>query len=216
MEKNIRRFIFSVFVQDIFAIPLARLFIKLHVKANYVTLLGLFFSIASGLLYIDHSYVLGSILFFGALVMDSTDGRVARGTNTFSDFGAKLDAVTDKVRSFLVAFCFVWSLNYGLTVSVFLFGFYILLPVIRLIMSRKDESFYDPTILFWNATPFKNWFVKHKVWGFYAGWERSVLALIIAPLVLYKVEVFVFAVVLEQLLFALGLLFFKNSRVVGE
>ena len=27
-------------------------------------------------------------------------------TNSFSSFGAKLDAITDKVRSFFVAFCF--------------------------------------------------------------------------------------------------------------
>lgn len=213
MEKNIRRFFFSVFVQDFFAIPLARLFIRLKVKANYVTLLGLLTSIASGILYIDQSYILGSILFFAALILDSTDGRVARGTNTFSDFGARLDAITDKVRSFFVAFCFIWSLNYGLEASLLIFAFYILLPITRAIMSRNDKDFYDPTILFWDATPFKNWFVKNKVWGFYNGWERSVLALTIAPLMAYKIEVFVFSVVLEQLLFVLGLCFFKSSKV---
>ena len=67
MEKNVRRYFFSVFVQDLFAIPLAKLFIKLKLKANYVTLIGLFSSIASGLLYLDHSYILGSFLFFVAL-----------------------------------------------------------------------------------------------------------------------------------------------------
>ncbi|MBA6365567.1 CDP-alcohol phosphatidyltransferase family protein, partial [Colwellia sp. BRX8-8] len=187
MEKNIRRFFFSVFVQDFFAIPLARLFIRFRVKANYVTLLGLLASIASGILYIDQSYILGAILFFFALILDSTDGRVARGTNTFSDFGARLDALTDKVRSFFVAFCFIWSLGYGLTISGLIFAFYILLPITRVLMSRKDADFYDPTILFWDATPLRDWFVKHKVWGLYNGWERSVLALTIAPLVVYKI-----------------------------
>ena len=213
MEKNIRRFIFSVFVQDFFAIPLARLLIRLNVKANYVTLVGLLFAIASGLLYLNQNYIFGSILFFAALILDSTDGRVARGTNTFSEIGARLDAITDKIRSFFVAFCFIWSLNYDLPISFLIFGFYIILPLIRLFMSRNDNDFYDPTILFWDATPFKNWFVKHKVLGFYNGWERSVLALAIAPLVIYKVEVFVFSVALEQLLFILGLCFFKHSKV---
>ena len=213
MEKNVRRYIFSVFVQDYFAVPLARLFIKLRVKPNYVTLLGLLFSIASGLLYLNHSYIPGAVLFFGALVLDSTDGRVARVTNTFSDFGARLDAVTDKVRSFFVAFCFVLSLGYDAVLSGCIFGFYILLPLIRVLMSRSDEKFYDPTILFWDATPFRDWFIKNQVWGFYNGWERSVLALAIAPLVIYKVEVFIFAIVLEQLLFILGQCFFKSSKV---
>ena len=213
MEKNIRRFFFSVFVQDFFAIPLARLFIKLKIKANYVTLLGLFSAIASGILYIEQSYISGAIFFAIALILDSTDGRVARGTNTFSDFGARLDALTDKVRSFFVAFCFIWSLNYGFTVSVLIFAFYILLPITRAFMSRNDKDFYDPTILFWDATPFKDWFIKHRVWGFYNGWERSVLALAVAPIMVYKIEVLIFSVVLEQLLFILGLCFFKGSKV---
>jgi phosphatidylglycerophosphate synthase len=213
MEKNVRRYFFSVFVQDIFAIPLAKLFIKLNIKANYVTLIGLISSIASGLLYINHSYIIGSFLFFVALVMDSTDGRVARGTNTFSDFGAKLDAVTDKVRSFFVALCFIWSMEYDASILILLFGFYITLPIIRLIMSRNDKEFYDPTILFWDATPFRNWFIKNKVWGFYNGWERSVLALAIAPIVPYQIEVLVGAIVLEMLLFLLGHCFFQSTKV---
>jgi phosphatidylglycerophosphate synthase len=213
VEKNIRRFFFSVFVQDVFAIPLARLLIRLRVKPNFVTLLGLLFSIASGVLYLDQSYIFGSILFFVALVLDSTDGRVARGTNTFSNFGAQLDAISDKVRSFFVAFCFIWSLKLGLNLVVVVFGFYILLPSIRFLMSRNDENFYDPTILFWDATPFRDWFVKHNVWGFYNGWERSVLALAISPLLAFKLEVFIFAVALEQVLFILGMFFFKDSKV---
>jgi len=213
MEKNIRRFMFSVFVQDVIAIPLAKLFVKAKVSANVVTFLGLVFALCSGYLYLEQSYVLGSLLFFGALVFDSTDGRVARATNTFSDFGAKLDAVADKVRSFLVAFCFVWSLDLDPVFSIAIFAFYIALPIIRFISSRKEPDFYDPTILFWDATPFKDWFVKKGVLGFYTGWERSVLALTIAPLVTYKFEVFIFAVLLEQLLYVLGLCFFKDSKV---
>ena len=213
MEKNIRRYFFSVFVQDLIAIPLARVLINFRVHPNLVTLSGLLCSIGSGILYLNHSYVIGSILFFLALVLDSTDGRVARGTNKFSDFGAKLDAVTDKIRSFLVALCFVWSLGYEWYVSALLFGFYILLPFVRMVLSRKDPGFYDPTILFWDATPFSSWFVKHGVWGVYNGWERSVVALVVAPLTLIKVELFVFAVLLEQILFILGIVFFKSSKI---
>lgn len=213
MEKNIRRFIFSVFVQDVIAVPLAKLFVKINVSANTVTFLGLLFALGSGYLYLEQSYVLGSLLFFGALVCDSTDGRVARATNTFSRFGATLDAVADKVRSFLVAFCFVWSLGFEPLLSISIFSFYIALPIIRFISSRKDRDFYDPTILFWDATPFKDWFVKKGVLGFYTGWERSVVALSVAPLVTCKIEVFIAAVLLEQLLYVLGLCFFKDSKV---
>ena len=83
MEKNKRRFLFSVFIQDLIAVPLAKFLIQLKFNANLVTLVGLFLAILSGVAYICHAYILGSILLFGALVMDSTDGRVARGTNSF-------------------------------------------------------------------------------------------------------------------------------------
>jgi phosphatidylglycerophosphate synthase len=213
MEKRLRRFFFSVFVQDFFAIPLAKFLINKRIKANYVTLVGLAFSVFSGILYLTHFYILGAFLFFFALVLDSTDGRVARGTNTFSEFGAKLDAIADKVRSFFVAFCFIWSLNFGVFISLLLFAFYILLPVVRYFMSRNDNEFYDPTILFWDATIFKNWFIKEKVLGFYTGWERSVLALVFAPLVTFKIELFVIAIAIEQVLFFIGSSFCKDAKV---
>ena len=213
MEKNKRRFLFSVYVQDLVAIPLAKLFIRLNCKANYVTLLGLFFAIFSGIAYLNQSYILGSIFFFGALILDSTDGRVARATNTFSKFGATLDAIADKVRSFFVAFCFLWSLGLSLASTCLFFGSYILLPIIRFLMSLKDSNFYDPTILFWDATPLKDWFVDRGVLGLYTGWERSVVALSIAPLTIYKIEIFCAAIILEQLLFILGFCFFKNHKI---
>ena len=213
MEKNKRRFIFSVYVQDILAIPLAKLFIKLKVSANIVTFMGLIFAVSSGFLYLDQKYMYGAVFFFAALVFDSTDGRVARGTNTYSKFGAKLDAVADKIRSFFVAFCLVLSFDLSPFQSTALFTFYIILPVIRSLLSRRDPDFYDPTILFWDATPFKDWFVKKSVLGLYTGWERSVLALSIAPLFVYKIEIFIVAVALEQILFFLGSCFFRSSKI---
>jgi phosphatidylserine synthase len=213
MEKNKRRFIFSVFVQDLIAKPLAKILIRFGVAANYVTLLGLILALFSGFAYLHQSYLVGSFLFFAALVLDSTDGRVARGTNTFSNFGAKLDAVADKIRSFFVAFLFLLGLGLDYTNTFLLFGFYITLPIVRFLFSLKNKNFYDPTILFWDATPFRHWFVKHGVLGFYTGWERSVAALLFAPLVSSKIEVFVTAVLLEQALFIIGLCFFKKSKI---
>ena len=189
MEKNKRRFLFSVFIQDLIAVPLAKFLIQLKFNANLVTLVGLFLAILSGVAYICHAYILGSILFFGALVMDSTDGRVARGTNSFSSFGAKLDAITDKVRSFFVAFCFLWSLEISLIHILIFFGMYIFLPIIRAYLQRNNDDFYDPTISFWDSTPFKKWFISRGILGFYTGWERSVLALLIAPNTIYKLRI---------------------------
>jgi phosphatidylglycerophosphate synthase len=213
MEKNKRRFITSVYFQDLIAIPLATLLIKKQVNANTVTMAGLISACISGILYLNQLYVIGAFLFIVALILDSTDGRVARGTNTFSDFGAKLDSVADKVRSFLVAFCFLWSLNLSVFTTILFFGFYIALPLIRFLMARNSNDFYDPTIMFWDSMPFKNWFVKHGILGFYTGWERAVVALVIAPIIVYKIELFILAVLLEQLIFVIGLCVPKKYKI---
>ena len=214
MEKNKRRFITSVYFQDLIAIPLARYLINKRVNANTVTMAGLVSAFISGILHLNQFYLLGALLFIVALILDSTDGRVARGTNTFSEFGAKLDSVADKVRSFFVAFCLLWSFNLSIVITLLLFGFYITLPLVRFLMARNDNDFYDPTIKFWDVTPFSNWFVKHRVLGLYTGWERAVVALVIAPVVAFKLELFVFSVLLEQLIFVIGLCI-PNKHKIG-
>ena len=213
MEKNKRRFFFSVFIQDLIAVPLAKLLIKIKCNPNFVTLLGLFFAISSGVLYLYHEYILGSLLFFGALVLDSTDGRVARGTNSFSSFGAKLDAITDKTRSFFVAYCLLFSLDISYFGIFIFFSMYIFLPLLRAYLKLNNKNFYDPTISFWDSTPFKQWFISKGVLGFYTGWERSVLALLIAPLTIFKLEIFILAIIIENILFFLGLIFFRKNKV---
>lgn len=57
-------------------------------------------------------YDTSAIAIFIAMIMDSLDGRVARLTNTMTDFGAQFDSLTDMV-SFAVAPAFLaytWSL----------------------------------------------------------------------------------------------------------
>lgn len=214
MEKRVRRFFLSVFVQDLFAIPFARFFIRNRVSPNLVTLIGLGCAIASGILYILKIYEVGSILFFCALIFDSTDGRVARGLDRFSELGAKLDSIADKVRSFFVAGCFILSLELVPYASLGLFLLYLILPIVRILMSRRSHGdLYDPTILFWDGTRLSGWFVQKKILGLYTGWERAAVALIVAPLMNEKVAVFVIAILLEQLIFFLGLMFFKDSKI---
>ena len=87
-------------------------FIKTPLQCSYIYRRGHFCEYGhSGIggyfrcLYLDGRYTMGAIVFV-ALVLDSVDGRVARATNTFSSFGAKLDAIADKTRSIFVAACF--------------------------------------------------------------------------------------------------------------
>lgn len=53
--------------------------------------------------------VLGAILFHAASVIDGVDGEIARATMSSSEFGAKLDTVTDGITN--IAFLCLTSLN---------------------------------------------------------------------------------------------------------
>jgi hypothetical protein len=211
MEKKERRFLTSVYFQDIFAIPLARILIKNKIHPNVVTFFSLFFAVVSGLLYLDQIYWLGSLLFTVALILDSTDGRVARGTNTYSEFGAKLDAWSDKIRSIFVALMLLISLNIGIPTTLFLYAYYLFLPLLRPLVKNRLDLKQDPTVIFWDATIFSPWLKKHNLVGLYNGWERAILVIVIAPLTPYPIFVFVFAVLLEHILYILGIIFYLKA-----
>jgi len=211
MEKKERRFLTSVFFQDIFAIPLARILIKNKIHPNIVTLFSLLFAVVSGFLYLEQIYWLGGLSFIIALILDSTDGRVARGTNTYSDFGAKLDAWSDKIRSIFVALMLLISLNIGIPSTLLLYAYYLFLPFLRPIVKNKLNLKQDPTVTFWDATIFSSWLKKRNLVGFYNGWERAIVVIIIAPLTPFPISVFVFAVLLEQFLYIIGVIIYLKT-----
>jgi CDP-diacylglycerol--serine O-phosphatidyltransferase len=69
-----------------------------------------FYAVVAGM---DGNFVNASIAIFVAMILDGLDGRVARMTNTQSDFGAEYDSLSDMV-SFGVApalVAFSWSLQ---------------------------------------------------------------------------------------------------------
>tara|TARA_B100000900_G_C20598400_1_gene724408 strand:- start:2652 stop:3305 length:654 start_codon:yes stop_codon:yes gene_type:complete len=212
MEKNKRRFITSVYIQDLFAIPLAKFCIQIGISANLVTLLGLFLSIYSGYLFFYSNFVLGSIFFGIALIIDSTDGRVARGTNSFSKFGALLDSVTDKFRSIFVALFLLIGIGFSGKELIMYYFLYLLLPCIRFALNLLLKFKDDPTIIFWDSTPMENWFKEKNIVGLYTGWERSVMCLFIAPLTSFTIELFVLSICLEIILYFLGLIIYFRKR----
>src|SRR4029078_3932217 len=53
-----------------------------------------FFAIVAAM---NGRFDLGAIAVFGAMVLDGVDGRVARWTNTQSEFGAQYDSIADMV-----------------------------------------------------------------------------------------------------------------------
>ena len=202
----------SVYVQDIFAVPLAKSLIAKKINPNHVTGVVILASLVSGLAFLKGFAILGSSLFFISLVLDSTDGRVARAQNRFSKFGAYLDDIGDKFRSIYVLTLILIGLDINTDLLVIVFSMYVTLPFVRLFIKFFNKDFIDPTVIFWHSMPGKGWLISKRIVGYFTGWERAAIACIIAPLTNFTVEIILLVVIFEQITFVFGVFFkFMNT-----
>lgn len=85
----------------------------IYLLPNLFTLTALFAGFYSIVAAMKGRFELAAIAIFIAMLLDALDGRVARLTNTQTNFGAELDSLSDMV-SFGVApalLCYAWSLT---------------------------------------------------------------------------------------------------------
>jgi len=84
-----------------------------YLLPNLFTTAGLFAGFYSIIAAIDGRFEAAAIAIFVAMIMDGIDGRLARITNTQSDFGAEYDSLADMVSFGLAPalVMFVWSLG---------------------------------------------------------------------------------------------------------
>jgi len=100
--RNIRRF----------SIPLSRHLLRLSVGPNAVTLAGFGLAVLAGLSFAAASYwtgILGALFYWTSMVLDCSDGEVARGSLADCPFGAWLETVTDYLSYFAVLGGIVWG-----------------------------------------------------------------------------------------------------------
>lgn len=95
---------------DYTAMAFSRLFIKLHVTPNAVTVLSGIAGVMGGVLLAFGSVwlnVIGVLLIILAAVFDASDGQVARLTHRYSNFGRTLDGFADSLvyLSIYIALC---------------------------------------------------------------------------------------------------------------
>src|SRR5450830_878954 len=84
-----------------------------YLLPNAFTTAALFCGFYAIVMAMDQNFLKAAVAIFGAMVLDSLDGRVARMTNTQSEFGAQYDSLSDMV-SFGAAPALVvyeWSLR---------------------------------------------------------------------------------------------------------
>lgn len=91
----------------------------IYLLPNMVTTAGLFAGFYSIVAAMNERFEAAAIAIFIAMVMDGLDGRVARLTNTQSDFGVQYDSLSDMVCFGLAPalVMYEWSLRYMVSVG---------------------------------------------------------------------------------------------------
>jgi phosphatidylglycerophosphate synthase len=121
--------------------PLIKLFIKLGVTPNMVTLMGLILNIGVTVILIfgaeygirnDHKHVFwAGLLILIAGLMDMLDGRLARVGNMANDYGALFDSVLDRYSELVM---FLGICYYLITHDYFLSSLFAFIAMIGSIM----------------------------------------------------------------------------------
>jgi len=100
---------FSVLVLRRLSKPITALSVRLGISPNLITFVSLLIGFYSAYLFSQRDYILGALLFQLSLIVDCSDGEVARYTRKFSDFGRWFDASTDRVKEYIVYAALAYS-----------------------------------------------------------------------------------------------------------
>jgi len=91
----------------------------IYLLPNMITTAGLFAGFYSIVAAMNGRFEAAAVAIFVAMIMDGTDGRVARLTNTQSEFGVQYDSLSDMVCFGLAPalVMYEWSLQYMVSVG---------------------------------------------------------------------------------------------------
>lgn len=104
---------YSVLILRRLSKPITALSIKFGISPNAITFISLLIGFYSAYLFTQESYILGALFFQLSLIVDCSDGEVARYTRKFSDFGRWFDASTDRIKEYLVYGALAYSATDG-------------------------------------------------------------------------------------------------------
>jgi phosphatidylglycerophosphate synthase len=144
------------FIGRIFGIPLARAFAKLNLHPNVITIFTIPFAFLAGVAFFYNHLILGAVLYFISLILDCSDGVLARLTKTSSKRGEKLDYYSDIANNIFMYFGLWYSQFYlhglwfiggfliALHYAVIAFGYTFLKKLTYKTISKRICSYYYP------------------------------------------------------------------------
>ena len=152
----------------------------IYLLPNLFTTAALFCGFYAIVASIKGHFETASIAIFVAMLLDGVDGRVARLTNTESDFGAEFDSLADMVSFGLAPalVMYLWSLSDLGKVGWLIAFIYVACAALRLARSNTqvgnaDKNYFQglasPSAaaivvgLVWNGEKFKE-YLPHPAW----------------------------------------------------
>lgn len=100
---------FSVLVLRRLSKPITAFSVRFGISPNLITFISLLIGFYSAYLFSQQEYLIGALLFQLSLIVDCSDGEVARYTRKFSNFGRWFDASTDRVKEYTVYAALAYS-----------------------------------------------------------------------------------------------------------
>jgi len=135
-KKDRNGILYALFWQ--MSLVFVEIFKKLKVTPNQVTILGFLFYLSAGLCFWQGSYgvnILGAIFFNLGLVMDCTDGKLARATGKTSSVGIWLDYNFDYIKYLFIYLPMAMAIFRDTQdPKVFIFGFIIITTILTYII----------------------------------------------------------------------------------
>ena len=91
--------------------PVARIFVRIGISANTVTVLGTLLTVVAVLTFFPLGYLrTGTVVAAVLVIFDNLDGQIARSTHTDSKWGAFLDSTMDRIADAAVnAGILIWA-----------------------------------------------------------------------------------------------------------
>jgi phosphatidylglycerophosphate synthase len=89
--------------------PVARIFGRVGLTPNALTVIGLLIAIAGAYLIANHFWLAGALVVAFGAVFDLFDGALARATGKVSRFGAFLDSTLDRISEAVVFIGIAWA-----------------------------------------------------------------------------------------------------------
>ena len=140
----------------------------IYLLPNLFTTSALFSGFYAIVAAINENFVPAAVAIFIAMVLDGLDGRVARMTNTQSEFGAEYDSLADMV-SFGIApalVAFLWSLSELGKVGWVVAFVYVVGAALRLARFNTQIGKVDKRFFIGLASPASAAVVAGVVWAF--------------------------------------------------